>query len=298
MRMRAVLVLAVAIQAGSAAARDAVGFSISTLASPFTVALLDGARAAADRAGLELVVLDAQGKAEKQATDLEELLRGQVRVIVIHPVDAAALLPAVEQANLANVPVITVERPVAAGKVAYHIASDEVAGGRLAGEYVCRLLGGRGEVAELEGIPGSSEARERGQGFGEGLRRSCRGVKLLARETAQADRAEGLTVMEGILQAHPAIDAVFAEDDEMALGAVHALKPGNRPVRIIGFGGSEDALRAVVACELTATVAPQPAQMGRYAVEKARTLLRPGRVPERTAVVAVALKLVTHPACR
>jgi ribose transport system substrate-binding protein len=291
------VVLTVATAARAARAKEAIGFSVSSLTTRRELAMVEGARAAAEKAGLELVVLDARDKAEKQAADLDDLLAMPVKVILLHPVDALEVVPSIEKANSAEVPVITVERPTGGGKVAYHILSDDVAGGRLVGDYLCRLLGGRGDVALLEGSPDSPVARQRGQGLSSVLRRSCRGVRILATGTAHSDRAEGLTVMENLLQAHPSIEALFAEDDEMALGAVHAVSPAGHPLRIVGYGAGEDGLKAVESCELAATVDEQAGQMGRAAVERALSLLRLKRAPERTVLIEIAPKLVTSPSC-
>src|SRR6267378_570708 len=273
MRLRELIVLVSLTLAGSALAKDTVGLSVSTLNNPFFVTLRDGAKAAADKAGLELLVLDAQDKADKQVSDIEDLTQKKVKVILVNPTDAAAVVPAIKRANAAKIPVITVDRAASGGKVAYHIASDNVAGGRLAGEFVCKLLGGKGKVAELEGIPGSSAARDRGKGFNDYLKSKCTGAKVVARQTANFDRAQGLTVMENILQAQPALDAVFAHNDEMALGALQAVKAGKRPIKVVGFDATDDAV-------------------------KAAELAKGGKEPEKTEFIPVALKLVTNAKCK
>jgi ribose transport system substrate-binding protein len=297
MCVRAMVVLASLALGGSALAKDTIGLSVSTLNNPFFVTLRDGAKAAADKAGLTLVVLDAQDKVDKQVADIEDLVQKKVKVVLVNPTDAAAVVPAIQRANAANVPVITVDRAASGGKVAFHIASDNVAGGWLAGELVCKLLGGKGKVAELEGIPGSSAARDRGKGFNDYLKAKCIGVTVLARQTANFDRAQGLSVMENILQAQPALDAVFAHNDEMALGALQAVKASKRPIKVVGFDATDDAVKAVNACEMAATVAQQPKEMGRLSVEKAAQLAKGGKVPEKTEFIPVALKLVTNPRC-
>jgi ribose transport system substrate-binding protein len=298
MRLRLLTALASLALAGNALAKDAVGLSVSTLNNPFFVTLRDGAKAAADKAGLDLVVLDAQDKADKQVSDLEDLIQKKVKVILVNPTDAAAVVPAIQKANAAAIPVITVDRGASGGKVAFHIASDNVAGGRLAGEYVCKLLGGKGKVVELEGIPGSSAARDRGAGFNAYLKEHCKGLTVVARQTANFDRAQGLTVMENVLQAQKAIDAVFAHNDEMALGALQAIKASKRPIRIVGFDATDDAVKAVSACDMRATVAQQPAEMGRLSVEKAAAILKGATLPEKTEFTPVALKLVTNEKCK
>jgi ribose transport system substrate-binding protein len=284
--------------AAPAAAKDVVGLSISTLNNPFFVTLRDGAKAAADKAGLELVVLDAQDKVDKQVADVEDLVLKKVKVILVNPTDSAAVVPAIKRANAAGVPVITVDRGANGGQVAFHIASDNVAGGKLAGELVCKLTGGKGNVVELEGIPGSSAARDRGAGFNAALKEKCAAVKVVARQAANFDRAQGLTVMENVLQAQPAVDAVFAHNDEMALGALRAVKASRRPIRIVGFDATDDAVKAVNACDLAATVAQQPAEMGRLGVEKAAALVKGAKPGEKTEFIPVALQLVTSAACK
>jgi len=297
MRRLAVVALLVAV-AGPALAKDTVGLSVSTLNNPFFVTLRDGAKAAADKAGLDLVVLDAQDKVDKQVADIEDLVQRKVKVVLVNPCDAAAVVPAIERANAAGVPVITVDRAASGGKVAFHIASDNVAGGKLAGDLVCKLAGAKGKVVELEGIPGSSAARDRGQGFNAALKASCPGVKVVARQTANFDRAQGLSVMENVLQAQPAIDAVFAHNDEMALGALQAIRASKRPIKIVGFDATDDAVKAVNACEMAASVAQQPAAMGKLGVEKAAALAKGGKAPEQTQFIPVALKLVTAKGCK
>ena len=298
MPLRGSLLLALLSLALPAVAKDTVGLSVSTLNNPFFVTLRDGAKAAADKAGLDLVVLDAQDKADKQVSDLDDLMQKKVKVILVNPTDAAAVVPAIKKANAAGIPVITVDRGASGGAVAFHIASDNVAGGRSAGELACKLLMGKGKMVELEGIPGSSAARDRGKGFNDYLRASCTGVKVVSRQTANFDRAQGLTVMENVLQAQPAIDAVFAHNDEMALGALRAVKASKRAIKIVGFDATDDAVKAVNGCELAATVAQQPAEMGRLSVEKAAAILKGAKPGAETVFVPVALKLVTNPACK
>jgi len=297
MRVLVVVLLALLAPAG-ALAKDTVGLSVSTLNNPFFVTLRDGAKAAADKAGLDLVVLDAQDKVDKQVSDIEDLIQKKVKVVLVNPTDAAAVVPAIQKANAAGIPVITVDRGASGGKVAFHIASDNVAGGRLAGEFACKLLGGKGKMVELEGIPGSSAARDRGEGFNAHLKASCKGVAVVARQTANFDRAQGLSVMENVLQAQPAIDAVFAHNDEMALGALQAVRASKRPIRIVGFDATDDAVKAVNACEMAATVAQQPAEMGRLSVEKAAAIVKGARPGEKTEFIPVALKMVTNPKCK
>ncbi|MDZ7706725.1 MAG: substrate-binding domain-containing protein [Trueperaceae bacterium] len=295
--MRRIALVLAATLLGAALAQGTVGLSLSTLNNPFFVTLRDGAQAAADDAGLNLLVTDAQDSVSTQVSDIEDLIIRGVDVLIINATDAAAVVPAVMQANQAGIPVIAVDRGIDGGELAYYVASDNAAGGRAAAEHICEALGGEGDVVELEGIPGTTAARARGAGFNAYLSESCAGLTVVARQTANFNRAEGLSVMENILVAQPEIDAVFAHNDEMALGALQAIQASGRDIMVVGFDATDDARASVEACEMEATVAQLPDQLGATAVELAADLIAGEAAPAEVENVAVALELVTEPAC-
>lgn len=267
-----------------------IGLSISTLNNPFFVSLRDGAQQAADEAGVELIISDAQNDAATQQDDVQNFVTQQVDAILVNPVDSEAVVPAVQAANQADIPVIALDRGAAGGEIATLIASDNVEGGRLAGEELIELVGS-GPVAQLEGIPGASPTRDRGQGFEEAINAQD-AVELVASQTANFDRAEGLNVTENILQSSPEIKGIFAQNDEMALGAVRAL--GNRAgtdVKIVGFDAVEDALKAIQDGKMNATVAQQPDRIGSLGVENAMKVIEGESVDEN---IPVPVKLVTE----
>lgn len=275
---------------GDAAEGDVtVGLSLSTLQNPFFVSLRDGAQEAADEGGAELLVADAQDDAQTQANDIQDLITQGVDVIVVNPVDSAAIVTSIESANSAGIPVLTVDRGADGGEVVSHIASDNVLGGELAGEYLFEQIGGEGQVAQLEGVAGTSAARDRGQGFQNALD-EAEGVELVASQTANFNRDEGLTVAENILQANPEIGGIFAQNDEMALGAVEAARGAGVDLVIVGFDATDDALQAIEAGDMDATVAQQPVEMGRIAVENAIAVAQGEDVE---AEVPVEVQLVT-----
>ncbi|HMM22561.1 MAG TPA: ribose ABC transporter substrate-binding protein RbsB [Selenomonadales bacterium] len=277
--------------AGEPAKKAVVGLAISTLNNPFFVDLRDGAKAAADASGMDLVVMDAQNDAGKQMANIEDLIQKKVSVIVVNPVDSKAIVPAIEAANKANIPVITVDRSAEGGKVVCAIASDNVAGGKMAGQYIVEKLGGKGKLVELEGLPGSSAANDRGKGFNEAVK-SASGLSVVAKQPADFDRGKGMKVMENILQANPEINAVFAHNDEMALGALEAIKAANRTgMIVVGFDATADAQKAVKDGSLAATVAQQPKEMGKISIETAKKILAKESVP---ATIPVALELVVQ----
>jgi len=268
-----------------------LGLSISTLDNPFFVTLKKGAEEAAAKVDVKLVIVDCENDSAKEAANLEDLIAKKVDALLINPTDAEAVVPSIQKANTAGIPVFTVDRAAAGGQIVSHIASDNVAGGKMAGEQLAKLLGNKGKVVELEGITGTSSARERGQGFNEVIKKYP-DIQVVARQTADYDRAKGLAVFENILAAQPQIDGVFAHNDQMILGAIQAAEAAGRADKIIfiGFDAIDDAVTAVKAGKLAATIAQQPAEMGRLSVEMAAKSLRGETVDK---YVPVPLSLVT-----
>ncbi|WP_054023178.1 ribose ABC transporter substrate-binding protein RbsB [Bacillus sp. FJAT-28004] len=267
-----------------------IGLAVSTQSNPFFVTLKEGAQTAATAGSAELITVDAQDDAAKQASSIEDLIQQKVDVIIINPTDSAAIVPAVESANAAGIPVITVDRTSDGGKVTTHIASDNKAGGVLAAKFIAEQLGGTGKVVELEGIPGSSAARERGAGFNEEIAKSS-GIQIAAKQPADFDRAKGLTVTENILQGNKDIKAIFAHNDEMALGALKAIEAaGKSDILVVGFDATDDAVKEVFAGKLSATVAQKPDMMGILAVQTAIKIAK-GETVE--ASIPVELDLIT-----
>ncbi len=288
-KLVSIFLLLVAFAALGFSAKYVIGLSLSTLNNPFFVALRNGALDMAKKLDIKLIVVDAQDNPAKQLNDIEDLIEQKVDLIIVNPCDSDAVVSAVESANEAHIPVITVDRAANGGKVIVHIASDNVAGGRMAAQFIVKALNGKGKVVELVGIPGTSAARDRGKGFEEEIAKYP-GIKLVAKQTANFNRAEGLSVMENILEAHPDIDAVFAQNDEMALGAIEAIKAAGKldKIIVVGFDAIPDAVEAVKRGEMAATIAQQPYKMGELAVLKAFEYLETG-----TIYIPVELKLVT-----
>lgn len=266
-----------------------IGLVLSTLNNPFFVTLKDGAEAKAKELGYELVVLDSQNDPAKEIANMEDLTTRGVSLIMINPVDSDAVVNAVQTANNANIPVITLDRAANGGDVVTHIASDNIAGGKMAGEYIVEKLGGKGKMVELEGIPGASATRDRGQGFNEAIKTSE--IEVVAKQAADFDRTKGLSVMENMLQAQPEIKAVFAHNDEMALGALKAIETSKKEIMVVGFDATDDAVASVKEGKMAATVAQQPDQIGALGVESADKVIK-GESVEK--FIPVELKLVTE----
>ncbi|QCR37706.1 ribose ABC transporter substrate-binding protein RbsB [Nissabacter sp. SGAir0207] len=291
MKKLATLISAVALSATfstQALAKDTLALVVSTLNNPFFVTLKDGAQKEADKLGYNLVVLDSQNNPAKELANVQDLTVRGTKLLLINPTDSDAVGNAVKMANQANIPVITLDRVATHGNVVSHIASDNRAGGNMAGEFIAKKLGNGAKVIQLEGIAGTSVARERGKGFKQAQEKNK--FTLLASQPADFDRTKGLNVMQNLLTAHPDVQAVFAQNDEMALGALRALQTaGKSDVIIVGFDGTADGVKAVQGGKLAATVAQRPDQIGVIGVQTADKVLKGEKV---AAIIPVDLELV------
>ncbi|GAA1042570.1 ABC transporter permease/substrate-binding protein [Streptomyces murinus] len=274
----------------SAAANPKVGLSLSTLNNPFFVGVRSGAQAEAKKLGVDLTVTDAQNDASQQANQLQNFTSSSLDAIIVNPVDSDAASNSVKAADKAKIPVIAVDRGVNKATVDALVASDNIAGGEQAAKTIAEKLGGKGKIVILQGQAGTSAARERAQGFANGLK-AYPGIKVVAQQPADFDRTKGLDVMSNLLQAHPDVQGVIAANDEMALGAIKALgSKAGTSVPVVGFDGTPDGLNAVKAGTLYASVAQQPTQLGRIAVDNALKASQ-GKKVEQT--VKVPVKVVT-----
>ncbi|ALR90412.1 ribose ABC transporter substrate-binding protein RbsB [Clostridium butyricum] len=267
-----------------------IGMVVSTLDNPFFVNLKAGAEDKAKELGYELIVVDSQNDSSKELSNVEDLLQKGVSALIINPVDSDAAKSSVIKANSEEVPVITVDRQANGGEVKTHIASDNIKGGEMAAEYIKEKLGGAGIIAELQGTPGASATRDRGTGF-HNIVDADNNLNVISSQPADFDRQKGLTVTENMIQSNHNIQAIFAHNDEMALGAVKALNSGGlKDCIVVGFDGGEDAINAVDSGELSATIAQQPDLMGGMAVESAKKI-NEGESVEKE--ISAELKLYT-----
>ncbi|TDQ32166.1 ribose ABC transporter substrate-binding protein RbsB [Aureibacillus halotolerans] len=269
-----------------------IGLSLSTLNNPFFVNLKEGAEKSALASNIELITVNAQDDPAQQISGIEDLIQQDIDVLLVNPTDSKAISTALISANEAGIPVITVDRSAEGGEIVAHIASDNTEGGKLAGEFIIEKLGGTGSIVELQGIPGASATNERGAGFHQAVE-AAEGVEVVAQQSANFNRAEGLTVMENIIQSQGDFNAVFAHNDEMALGAIQALSAAGmlEDVIVVGFDGTEDAGQAIKEGTLAATVAQQPDVIGKTSVETALKVINGEEVEE---FIPVELLLITE----
>ena len=275
----------VATGEGESVGNGSIGFSVSTLNNPFFVTLSEGAKDKADELGVDLIVVDAGDETAKQTSDIEDLISRNISVLIVNPVDSDAVAPAVKDAVSKGIKVISVDRVVNGVDVDCAIASDNVAGAEAATEYLVSLIGKGAKVAELQGTTGASATIDRGQGFHNVADKK---LNVVASQTGDFNRSDGMSVMENMLQADSGIQGVFAHNDEMALGAVEAI--GSRKIVVVGFDATDDAQAAVKAGKMAATVAQKPDLMGATAVETAQKILNGETVDKE---IPVEVELIT-----
>jgi ribose transport system substrate-binding protein len=221
-----------------------------------------------------------------------------VQALCITPSGSKEVVPAIGKANAAKIPVVIVDTRVdekAAAEAGIRldgfVGSDNYEGGKVAGEYLLKVTGGKARVGLLEGIPGHETGDSRLKGFHDAVK-NAPGIKVVASQTANWERDQGFTVFQNMLQAHPDIDALFACSDMMALGAVEAIAAAGKTgkIRVIGFDAVDDARKAIGTGAILASVAQFPSEMGRLAVEDAVMLIRGEKPP---AEQKVRIELVT-----
>jgi len=299
-RTTALAVLAVLGACRGAEAPKATGPKVAlvlkTLNSPFFIDMQKGAQEAAARIGVDLTVQAAEREVDvdKQMQIIENLIQTGVKALCITPSGSKEIVPAIAKANKAGIPVIIVDTrvdPKAASeagiRVDSFIGSDNYEGGKVAGQHLLAITGGKARVAILEGIPGHETGDSRLKGFHDAVK-DTPGVKVVASQTANWERDQGFTVFQNMLQAHPEIDSVFACNDMMALGAVEAIAAAGRTgkIRVIGFDAVDDARKAIETGAMAASIAQFPSEMGRLAVEAAVKLVHGEKVPadQRTKI--------------
>ena len=242
-----------------------VGFSQMESDTPWRLAETRSLEDEAAKRGIRLVVTDAQGQTAKQVSDVEDLIARRVDLILLAPREFEGLAPALAAAKAAKIPVILVDREAAGTPGRDYVtllASDFTEQGRRAAEWLAQAAGGKANVVELSGTPGSSVARDRAAGFREGVARYP-GMRIIATQTGNFTRKQGEHVMHDFARSlGTQVTAVYAHDDEMALGAIRALKAaGRKPgtdVIIVSVDGQRAALEAIRAGQLGATVESSP----------------------------------------
>ena len=269
-----------------------------TLNNPFFIEMQRGAREAADRLGVELIVQAPEREldVEKQVQIVEDLIQRRVGALCLTPSGSREVIPAIAKANQAGIPVLIIDSRVDEAALGEHqtqtyIGSDNYDGGRLAGLHVVQWMKGGARVAILEGIAGHEAGDDRLRGFRDAIA-DADNVEVVSSQPANFERDQGFNVFQNVLEAHPEINTLFACNDLMALGALEAIDAAGRrgQIRVIGFDAVPEARKAIAEGRMMASVAQNPAEMGRLAVENALKILQ-GQTIEQT--IPVPIELIT-----
>ena len=269
--MKTVLLAGIALSVmtvGASAQTYVLGMKGPGAGNPFWAAVEAGAMAAGEEHGVEVIVVAPPQESDVQAqiTQIEDLIAQGVDGIALAPTDPNALAPAVDSAIAQGIPVVFVDTRGTNEGVTF-IGTDNQAGAALAAQYMCENLPEGSNVAILQGLISQSTGQARAQGAHDGL--SACGLNIVAEQPANWDRAMGMSVAETILVGNPELAGIFASNDNMALGAVEALKQAARldQVMVVGFDANPDAAASILAGEMTASIAQAPDNMGRLGIE-------------------------------
>jgi ABC-type sugar transport system substrate-binding protein len=273
--------------------KQKVAVIVSTLNNPWFVVLGETAKARAVELGYDATIFDSQNDTAKEAANFENVIAGGYKAILFNPTDANGSIANVLKAKAAGIPVFCIDREINSTNAATaQMLSDSYSGCVKLGQYFVKTVGKEGEYAELLGIVGDNNTWNRSKGFHSVVDR-YEGLKMVAQQSAEFDRAKGLEVMESILQAHPNIKAVFCGNDAMAMGAYQALVTAGKAdqVKVFGFDGADDAVKLIAEGKITATGMQFPKTMARQSAEFADAYIKGKRdFPQK---VPVPVELVT-----
>lgn len=280
--------------------KPTVAIVFKTLNNPFFIDMQNGAEKAAKRLDVNLLVQAAEREVdvEKQMQIIENLIQRKASVICITPSGSKEIIPAIVKANSADIPVIIVDTRVdstvlaqSGGKFITFIGSDNREGGRIAGEFIAEKLNGKGNIAVLEGIPGHETGDARLNGFYSAID-NYEKINVVTSQTANWERDQGFNVFQNILQANPNIEAVFACNDMMALGAVEAIMAAGRTgeIIVVGFDAIVDSRKAIEENRMAGSIAQHPEEMGKAAIEYAVKVLNGESIPKE---IPITIELIT-----
>jgi len=265
--------------------RIVIGLAVPSLSHPFFIYLKNNVMEEAQKLGVDIIPADAEDMAARQMSIIEDFIVRGVDGVLISPIGADALVPAVESLNRAKIPVATVDRKVSGGDVLVHVGADNVEGGRVAARYIIERVSADAKIIQLEGTPGASPAIDRKKGFEEEIGKT--GIKIIASQTADFSRARGLSVMENLLQGHGDFQAVYAANDEMVLGAAEAMQAHGidaSKVLTVGYDAIPDALAYIRAGKVDATIEQFPGEQARQALRILVDYIRHKKTPAKEEI--------------
>jgi ribose transport system substrate-binding protein len=247
-------------------ARPLVGVTLLTRTHAFYKTLEDALAVEAAARGIDLAIVSCEMDPARQVAQFEDFITQRVSAILAAPCDSTAIVPSIEAAGRAGIPVFTADIASRGGNVVSHIASDNVEGGRLAARTLASLLGGSGDVIVID-HPEVASVQDRTNGFDEEIAKHP-GIRVVQRPSASGQRARAMAAMEDMLQAHRSLKGVFAINDDSALGALAVLEAaGRRDIAVVGFDATDEARAAIQrGSALKADIAQHPDEIGRTAI--------------------------------
>lgn len=255
----------------NASNKKRIGVVVKAMDSEHWLAVKKGVEKAAQEENVDVAVLapDKEVNAEQQFKIIDDLIQQKVDALIIAPCDLEGIIPIIEKANEAKIPIFTVDTNASGGIVSF-IGTNNVIGGKIAGERIVKILNGKGKVALITGVLEQQSHRDRAAGFKEVLKASP-DIQLVSEQSGNSESAVAMSIMENILQSTPDIDAVFCTNAPMALGALEAIdsKGKSGQVKIVGFDTQTDALNSVKNGKIDSIVAQNPDDMGYKAVKNA-----------------------------
>ncbi|MFE8916287.1 ABC transporter substrate-binding protein [Streptomyces globisporus] len=269
-----------------------VGFSQSEKeANPFRIAETQSIKDEAKKIGVKkLLTTNAQSQLSKQISDIQDMLSQGAQFLIVAPLNSDGLEPALKAAAAKKVPVLTIDRKVNSTACKDYVAflgSDFVEQGKRAADAMIKVTGGKGKVAILLGASGNNVTTDRTKGFVDQVKAKAPGLEIVAQQTGEFARDKGQQVMEQLIQSKPDITAVYAENDEMGLGAVTALKAaGKKPgedVKIVSVDGTRNAVQALVNGEYNAVIESNP-RFGPLAFATAQKFYAGEEIPENVII--------------
>lgn len=266
----------------SPAQAQQIGLAVANLQANFFNQIKQSVEAEGAAKNVPVTTVDAHGDSATQVNQIQDLITKGIKALIYIPAGATAAGVPVRAAHEAHIPVINVDRnaPDAPGDT--FIATDSVAAARTLGDYVCKITGGKGNVAIIQGQLGTTPEQDRDKGFNEALAK-CPGLKVVAKQPSKAwHQDEGFAIAQDMLQRHPDITVFFGRADALALGAAQAVKVANlgHKVFIVGFDGDTAGLLAVKDGTLDATMTQKTQFMGRLALNSALELIAGKSVPK------------------
>jgi len=277
---------------GKRADRKIIGVSLLTKEHVFYRDLEKGLREAARKNGFELIINSGDWDLAKHQAQIENYIVQKVDAIIVCPVDSKGIGPAIQKANAAGIPVFTADIKAEGGRIVSQIASDNVAGGRLAAQYLSKLLGGKGEVAIID-QPITQSVIDRVRGFMEELSKFPE-IRVVARPSGDGVRDKAMKAAEDLLQGFPNLAGVFGINDDSALGALAAVEAaGKKGIVIVGYDGIPEARQAILrGSALKADVVQYPLEIGSVTIETIARYLAgesvPADIPVKVGIVDAA----------